>query len=145
MPTQQTPDLEGFRAAQRRHVANMGHDATFHLPGAQTYPAGTALDPQTGEPYDPRIQPETNTGGDVVKKVNVIQRPAGGGLEGPTVAARNALMSAADVVLILLAEDHAAVQTATHVTVFGERYKITLFQPDGIGTVHRWLTYCEHA
>lgn len=72
-------NLAGFRDAQARLREQFGQTIPFFIPLEATWPAGTPLDPETGQPYDPTITPES--GGDFaqldIEKVSVVYRPMG--------------------------------------------------------------------
>jgi 3-dehydroquinate synthase class II len=51
------PDLAGFRDASVRLRGAMGRPLWYMTPTPTTWPPGTALDPQSGQPYDPTIVP----------------------------------------------------------------------------------------
>ena len=53
------PDLDGFAEAQGRLRQMIGVDAVFLVDGEPIWPAGTPIDPETGKPYDPFLEPET--------------------------------------------------------------------------------------
>lgn len=53
-------NMAGFLDAQQRLREQVGIDAVFVHPGQITWPAGTAINPETGEPYDPFVTPESS-------------------------------------------------------------------------------------
>lgn len=56
------PDLAGYIDAQLRKRAALGSEVNFHFPSTLVWPDGTVLDPDTGRPYDPLIEPESSSG-----------------------------------------------------------------------------------
>ena len=70
-----TPDHAGFRDAQRRLRAAFGEPVRFLAPAVDEYPPGTRLDPDTGTPYDPTIEPIRSQPSTVVS-CTVAQRTA---------------------------------------------------------------------
>lgn len=57
----QTPDLDGFAAAQNRKRAVLGSTITFLWPAVVTFAPDTPLSPTTGEPYDPTVLPTASS------------------------------------------------------------------------------------
>jgi hypothetical protein len=51
------PDTAGFADAQDRLRQELGVDAVFLIPTALVWPPGTPLDPETGKPFDPFLDP----------------------------------------------------------------------------------------
>lgn len=136
------PNLPGYHEAQARLIEKLGADAEFDLPPtAVTWPADTALDPETGQPYDPTIEPES--GGDpsqATVKGTVIERTA----KEATELAAIGWVENADVALKIRPDDRPAIDGATHFTVFGERYAIRDIRPSGLDTPDGYLVYGAH-
>lgn len=130
---------DGFQDAQRRLRAATGIDATFHIAEAPVWPAGTKLDPETGRPYDPVIQP-TSGGGfdDVTVKVGKAVGSLNDDDDTPI-----GIMSEAEGVLMVDVDDVASVGSATEVTVSNVRYKITQKRPRGLTREMEWLFFVE--
>jgi hypothetical protein len=131
---------DGFQDAQRRLRAETGIDATFHIPGTPTWPTGTKLDPETGRPYDPVIQPEDDSGDetDVPLKVGKAVGSLNDDNDSPI-----GIMSDAEGVLMVDVDDVASVASATEVTISNVRYKITQKRPRGLTRVMEWLFFVE--
>src|SRR4051812_43827116 len=54
----------------------LGTDATFLIPPEATWPTGTPLDPETGRPYDPFLEPENpEEPTEVTVRVSFVHRP----------------------------------------------------------------------
>lgn len=144
-----TPDFEGFADAQDRLRENFGHDLTFYIPQDETYPAGTALDPETGKPYDPTIEPES--GGDfatVVVRCSVVSRPMGlsrRGTEDDVTLQAIGWVEDGGIVLICSAEDFGEISDATEVEYADERYVIRQTDHDYLGPVDRFVIYARQA
>lgn len=142
-----TPDLAGFRAAMDRLRDNFGQDVTFHAPVAKTWPAGTQLDPETGEPYDPAIDPISAGWTDIVKHVGVVTKPISTAREGgDTRFEAGGEFSGMDAVLDMVDTDHVDVLDATEVTLYGLRFKIVEMKPSGLGgdpDADRYIVYLE--
>lgn len=146
------PDFAGFAAAQGRLREHFGHDITFYLPGdAPTYPPGTKVDPESGEPYDPTIEP--STGGEEVETVvrcNVVARPMGlsqRGISPDTERAAIGWVEEGGVVLIIDTEDKAALvdPDAVGFDYAGERYEVRQRDDDFLGPVQRYLIWGKQA
>lgn len=126
------PDIAGFRAAQQRLKDYFASTVRFLLPSQDTvWPVDTGIDPETGLPYDPVIEPVS--GGDpvVVEKMAEVAyspRPFSDEAEVSMVG----FEESATVMLILDFADYPDVKRATAFEVFGERYKITEFRADGL-------------
>jgi hypothetical protein len=52
-------DLAGFADAQSRLRNQFAEEVTFMYPEQFAWPAGTPIDPETDEPYDPTVEPIT--------------------------------------------------------------------------------------
>lgn len=48
-----TPDIDGFLDGLSRFQQEFGREVTFNFLGDVTFPPGTEIDPETGQPYDP--------------------------------------------------------------------------------------------
>lgn len=140
-----SPNFEGFADAQARLRENFGHDLSFFIPALATWPAGVELDPETGEPYDPTIEPET--GGDfaaVTVKAAVVSRPMGlsrRGIDDSTKRTAIGWMEEGGIVLIVDADDWSLIEDATEVEYADERYTIRQTDHDYLGPVDRYLLY----
>ncbi len=139
-----TPDLVGFAAAQQRLREQMGVNATFSIPVAPVWPAGTALDPQTGRPHDPTVEPQSGGGfTTVVKRVALIFRPIRINVEDPLGDdVTSGLRHGESIGMGISTADYAAVQNATQVRVEGVDYKVTSIIPDP-GPDNRYIGFAE--
>lgn len=142
------PDLDAFRDAMNRLRTYMGEDVTFHIPEAPQWPPGTPIDPETGEPYDPAVDPVVGGGfQDVVKHVGVVVKPISPAREGgDTRFAPGGEFSGMDAVLDMAAADQPDVTDATEVTVYNARFKIIEMKPSGLGgtdQIDRFVVYLE--
>lgn len=137
------PDLQGFRDAQARLNAALGTVVEFLAPIATQWPPGTKLDPETGRPLDPTIKP---TGGGGFSEVEVrvtvaepqVQDSSSDVETGPSGVRRDETP-----VFIVLESDFDLIDGATRVRWLGETYAITEVNPDGIGSVMRYLVFTE--
>jgi hypothetical protein len=144
-----TPDLAGFRDAMNRLRQNFGQDVRFRIPAPKVWPAGTQLDPESGEPFDPAIDPLSGGGfTDVVKHVGVVTKPIVPGREGgDTRFEAGGAFSGMDAILDMAAADKADVEDATEVILYGERFDIIEMKPGGLGggadVIDRYVVYLE--
>lgn len=137
-------NTQGFIEAQRDLVERFGEEIAFITVGEKVWPDGVQIDPQTGEPYDPTIQPES--GGEetaVITKVSVFYRPivtAGDDVvEGPSGVRRDESPA-----FIVLTEDYMAVKDAVAVVYNEIRYRVTEFTPDSfVNVLYRWICFTE--
>lgn len=144
MPTQ--PDIQGFRDAMDRGRDVLGQDVTFHVLADPVWPDGTAINPETGRPYDPTVV--ASSGGDetdVVIRVGVVSPVL-------TVAGRDQVeadvqgvvrtnRAALDVAL----EQVPNVSDAVAFTVNEIRYVVTDKVLHGLGGADRYLVFGEAA
>lgn len=138
------PDLDGFIAAQQRLRTTMGRDAIFRIPVTPSWPAGTPLDPQTGRPYDPTVEPESGGGfTTIVKRVALVFRPIRVNVEDPLGDdERGGMRSAESMAMGIAEEDFIDVQGATQVTIQGRDFKITSMERDP-GPDARYIAFAE--
>lgn len=136
------PDLEGFRGAQAKLRAEFGEDIPFFAPTGTTYPPGTPLDPESGEPYDPTILPTASGFASASVRCNVVSRPLGLSRRGiDTDAQITAIgnLEEGQVVLITGYEDYhddslaIDLDDATECIVHGERYVLGMRDEDQLG------------
>lgn len=136
------PDVSGFVEAQARLRDVLGTDVTFYVPTEIVWPAGTAIDPETGRPYDPMAEPES--GGDfteVVKRVGLVFNPVPD--EAPTGAdVRGGLRRDGNVAFSIDAADYPDIQGATEAETGGIRYRITGIEDDA-GPDDRYIAFGE--
>lgn len=137
--TDVTPDHAGFRDAQRRLREHFGEPVEFLTPAVRTYPEGTALDPETGEPYDPTVRPITTSDGSATVSCTVAFRTTRP--DGAADFDAIGVVEEAHVMLIADIDDRGACEPADRFIVRAERYRIVAQKPDGVGGVQRWLVY----
>jgi hypothetical protein len=138
------PDIDGFRDAQVRLNQAMGTDAIFRTPTAKQWPEGTQIDPDTGEPYDPTIDPIEGSGAfnDQVVRVTVSEPQVQDGSSDVEVNP-SGVRRDENPVFIVMEADEPKITAATHVVYLGQTYRITDIQPDGLTTVMRFLVWTE--
>lgn len=141
-----TPDLDGFRDATVRMRAKLGKDIPFFTPVAGAYPPGTALDPESGEPFDPTIQQAGSGMTSQSVHCGVYPQPAPADFEDSVKESALGAVDEADAVLDVAPGDFDTknLDLATTVVISGETYEITDTDRDGIaGVVHRVLVFCR--
>jgi hypothetical protein len=141
-----TPDLNGFRAAQVRLHGVFATGVTFIVPVATEelqWPVGTTFDPETGMPFDPVIQATGDVQTTVAIPAEVVHRTTGQGDQ--TTFGALGWVEGANMALIIRPLDKQKVEQATEAVVFGERQRIMSFRPDGIqpNVTDRWLVFLE--
>jgi hypothetical protein len=138
-----TPDVAGFASAQVALRAALGVDAVFLIPGEATWPAGTPLDPETGKPYDPFLEPESATATqEITVRCSFVHSPLTSADPEATPIGAADRGSAA---LVVPLADYPTVRAATRVRVGAETWDIQQFRYDLALTVPRWIAYLEHA
>lgn len=137
------PDVSGFLDALDRLRADLGTEVTFRIPVAAVWPSGTQLDPETGRPYDPTIDPISGGGyQDVVKTAALasvlIRRGAEAEIGGDVTGG---IRRATNVAANVAAADHPDVAGATQFVVNGNNYKIVDWERDD--STRRWIAFGE--
>lgn len=132
----ESPDLAGFREARERKRALFSEPVVLIGPGVATYPAGVPLDPETGMPYDPTIEP-TASGASALVAVEWVWRSSSDASD----AAAPGVFEKAHPMLIAASAAGSAVEGMTHFVGRGERYKIEATHFDGITGIDRLLIY----
>lgn len=132
------PDVQGFIEAQERLNDELGEDVTFIALLPKVWPAGTQLDPETNEPFDPIIKPES--GGDEVATV-VRCTPIEGAIraQDPTRISPSGVRDTEELVFSVKLADTPLVIDAVYVDHNGERYHVTDIKNDD----DRTLVYTE--
>lgn len=138
------PDIAGFKAAQQRLREHMGVEVTFRIPTDPVWPAGAALDPQTGRPYDPTVEPES--GGDftnVVKTVALVFRPIKVNVEDPIGdEVQGGIRHGESIALSMSVDDYADVSEAIQVNLQGTEYRVMSMIVDP-GLDDRYIAFGE--
>lgn len=140
--SQPSPNFDGFREAQHRLRQQFGQDLPFIAPAEETWPVGTEINPETGRPYDPEVEPETSGEVRTIVRVNVVSRPIGGTPPKDQVTKKAiGWLKEGGIVLIVDIADYHLVRDATQVEYGGETYTIRDDEHDYLGPVDRWLLY----
>lgn len=132
------PDYSGFVEAQDRLNEVLGEDVTFIAVEPKVWPPGTALDPETGEPFDPIVKPDSG-GGEVATVVRCT--PIEGAVRGSdeTEVSASGLRDVGEPVFSVLIADAPLIEDAIYVDHNQERYRISDVKNDD----DRVLVYTE--
>lgn len=137
------PNLAGFREAQARLIDKLGADVEFTLPATDVeYPPDTPLDPESGEPYDPTIEPISGGPTTVTVKATVIERR--GSAADEVELAPVGWIEGADVAVKVKSADRATIDGTTHFLAFGEQYAVRDIRPSGLNVVDSYFVYGAH-
>lgn len=137
------PDITGFQEAQRRLRDKLGRVVKFYTPTPSSYPAGTALDPITGDPYDPTIDP-TGSGYVVASaKVATVFAPLKTIRRDSTAGDAMGYRSIMNKDLIVDASDYPLCSGATMYELDDEFWTIVAVKADGVGAKQRYLVFGE--
>ncbi len=138
------PNIAGFKDAQQRLRDHMGVEVTFRLPTAPVWPVNAALDPQTGRPYDPTVEPESGGGfTDIVKTVALVFRPIKVNVEDPIGdEVQGGIRHGESIALSMSVDDHADVGEAVQVSLEGTEYRIMSMIVDP-GLDDRYIAFGE--
>lgn len=134
------PDIPAFHDAQKRLNEALGEAVQFLTPQTPVWPEGTELDPETGKPYDPLIDPESGGGYDATE----VQASVALKAEIEDVdEGRSGYRPDEEPIFIIMAEDYASVAGATRVAWNEGEFRITRFRPDSLQGVYRYLVLTE--
>jgi hypothetical protein len=138
------PDIAGFADAQDRLRQQFGQNITFKVPQAKTWPAGTAIDPESGEPYDPTVVPTSGANPTLVtKKVNVIFKPLIPGRADDVERVPLGVKQTKGAALLASPADYPDIQGAVSFELNGREYRVSDQVPDGLTTVQRYVIFGE--
>lgn len=130
-------DLAGFADAQSRLRNEFAEEVTFLYREEFAYPPGTPLDPETGEPYDPTVEPISASAASAVVGCNVAFSARGDEAQ----EGAGGLFEQTHVMLIADIAAASAIAPAIEFDVRDARYKIEAQKPDGIGALQRYLVW----
>jgi hypothetical protein len=137
------PDVTGFIAAQANLRSSLGSPVIFKVPVAQTWPEGTKINPDTGEPYDATIKP-TSAAFTEVTKVGLVILKQASPLRPQADTQESAVgeMSGMDIIIDLAESDFADVENASEMIVNNLTYRVREAKPVGFaGQRYRRLIY----
>jgi hypothetical protein len=132
-----SPDLAGFEDAQQRLRNSLGEPVVFLFPDQLEWLDGTALDPETGRPYDPMAEPTASAGASAtVPNCDVAIRAQ----DEDTRFSALGFTESEDVLVICSSGQASAASGAESAVVRDERYMVMAQRFDGIGGIQRYLT-----
>lgn len=139
MPAQ--PDLAGVQDALGRLREATGEDVPFFFAATDTWPTGTVLNPDTGRPYDPLIEPEKEESPEPVEvRCSVAFRP---GFQEDADETEIGDIKMNVVLLGMDIADWPKVEDAVSFNCKGDNYVIKKSTDDGIGSDYRRLVWGE--
>lgn len=136
--TGDAPDADGFRDAQEKLTLVLGEDVTFIAVEPKVWPPGTPLDKETGEPYDPTIQPVSG-GGEIATVVRVTPIEGAIRAQDPTRISPSGVRDTEEMVFSVNSGDYPLVEDAVYVDHNGERFHVTDIKNDD----DRYLVFTE--
>lgn len=135
------PNLAGFADAQSRLRSAFGEQVTFLGEVTASFPDGTALDEESGQPYDPTVEPLSSGRASAVVRCTVVSQPVRGQDEPD--ASPFGWLERGHIALLAGIEHRAAIAGKTHAVVREREYLIISAKPDGIGGVQRLVVSCR--
>lgn len=146
-----TLDVAGFVAAQQDLRQQGGNDIIFSVPVTPTWPAGTKINPDTGEPYDAMVV-RSNAEFTTVTVRCLVLLKEGSPLrpQADTHFAEPGLMTGMDIILDIDAAlragqsqtDYTTVSDATEFQYASKNYAVDEWKPFELGgTLYRYLCY----
>jgi len=134
----EAPDLAGFAEAQSRLRTHFGEPVLFIWPAEKTWPPGTKLDDETGEPYDPMIEPVSTDPDERLALGDVARRP----FQHEDVEFSAPGMVEREHVMVAMDGGYAsAASAADSFIVGGSEYELPSGRFDGIGELQRYLAF----
>lgn len=124
-------DLEGFAEAQQLLRDQFGEDIDFYFPEEDAWPAGTQLDPESGQPFDPTVLPVASA---------IASTRVSGNLSTRITPERSTALGFSEVahsLAILPSAAASAVDGAEKFRAREELYKLVGMRLDGIGGIQR--------
>lgn len=130
------PSLTEFRGAMERKRAAFAETVTFSKPGAHVWPPDTAIDPETGLPYDPVLAAEAT-------ELDTVDVPANVAIRGQEDAKQNAAgwFDNTHALAIVDLARRGDVEDATHFVARGVQYQVVVSRADGVVGEDRYLIY----
>lgn len=133
------PDLAGFRDAMERKRQAFAEPIVLIGPVEGTWPDGTPLDPETGQPYDPTIEPVASGQASAVIDAEFVWSST----QDPEDSPAFGRIDTAHPMLIAASAAASAVEGKSHFEARGDRFQITATHFDGITGIERLLIYGE--
>lgn len=138
-----TPDITGFIAAQDQLREDLGAPVTFRIPQDPVWPAGTKINPDTGEPYSAMVQrtnaefAEMEVKALIIAKQGSPMRP-----QADTHFEQAGLLGGMDIILDVAITGYEQVSAASQFQVNGEDFALEEWKPFSLGGVlYRYLAY----
>lgn len=136
------PNLAGFVSAQDALREKFGEAVVLTVPLPETWPAGARLDPETGRPYDPTIQP-VSSGVAQAAFTAIVMDQTDLAAEQQERATAVGDMGEWDLVLDVHPDDYPDASAATRAVVRGDTFAVTRWHPDGVRGIDRYLAFLE--
>lgn len=136
------PDLDGFRDAQVRLIDATAESVVFFTPEPTVYPSGAMLDPQSGEPFDPTVEPESSGWASAAVPCNVVTKPIQD-LEGERTETQFGTLRENEIAAFFNLVHLPFASGATEAEHLGVRYTINDLKPDGLQTRERYIAFME--
>jgi hypothetical protein len=137
-----TPDLQGFAEAQDQKRERLGSDVTFLSKAQVTFPPGTPVNPDTGDPYDPTIEPVSSAQASAVVRCGVYFRALVRGAGGEATAGAAGWEEATRIFAIAPIDAKDEIADAIEMIFHNERFKIhTIKDDEVVGGYQRILIY----
>lgn len=135
------PDLAGLQNALAELREKTGEEVLFFFEETLEYPPGTEIDPETGKPYDPLIEPTKGESDDpLFIKCSVAFRPS---FAEDTEESRIGNIKVNQVLLSMSITEWDLVASAVSFNVKADNYLIVKSTRDGIGSDYRQLVWGE--
>lgn len=128
------PDLDGFRDASVRLRGEMGRPLWYLTPTPTTWPEGTALNPESGQPYDPTIVPLAS-GFASASAQTLVVLPGGNDRVAKEVEAAIGRVEEGAAALVIAAKDWDALdlEDATGVVIYDDTWELADARFDSVG------------
>jgi hypothetical protein len=137
-----TPDLAGFADAQERLRGEFGEEVAFLFPAEVTWPADTAIDPESGEPYDPAVRAASSAVASAAVDCTIAFKAINrAGVSGNETNSPIGVVPSTHIMAICGSAAASAASGAIHMDVRGERFHVTSQKFDGVGGLQRFLSY----
>jgi hypothetical protein len=137
------PDIAGFEDAQERLRTEFGVDAVFFIPGDPAWAPGTPVDPETGKPYDPFLEPDVpGVDQQITVRCSFVHRALAE--NDPAATPLGAADLGAAALIVPLAR-YQEIKKATRVTIGEVVWDVQMFRYDLALTIPRWIAYLERA
>lgn len=128
------PDLDGFRDASVRLRGAMGRALWYLTPTPTTWPEGTALDPESGQPFDPTVVPLAS-GFSSASAQTLVVLPGASDRVAKEVEAAIGRIEEGEAALVIAAVDweNHSLEGATGVVLYGDDWELADARFDSVG------------